>query len=182
MLFACGEGEGPLLTIQFCVKNDDGVAAFKQTLQAIALEQGMTYVDSSGKTMRELRTIGATGKDMHASGGLINVHLEGDEGLGLSAGNLGLNLYDVAVGFSPEPNHDVANHFADFVVARLGRNWTVRTIARGTGALPDPTCMPTTSEALAPPNKALQTDKGKLSCLLHSQKLRQLAFADELGR
>ena len=32
------------------------------------------------------------------------------------------------------------------------------------------------------PNKALQPDKGKLSCLLHSQKPRQLAFAAELGR
>jgi hypothetical protein len=32
------------------------------------------------------------------------------------------------------------------------------------------------------PNKALQTDKGNLSCLLHSQKPRQLAFAAELGR
>jgi len=32
------------------------------------------------------------------------------------------------------------------------------------------------------PNKALQTDKGKLSCLLHAQKPRQLAFAAELGR
>ena len=32
-----------------------------------------------------------------------------------------------------------------------------------------------------PPNKALQTDKGKLSCLLHSQKPRQRAFAAELG-
>jgi hypothetical protein len=30
--------------------------------------------------------------------------------------------------------------------------------------------------------KALQADKGKLSCLLHSQKPRQLAFAAELGR
>jgi hypothetical protein len=32
------------------------------------------------------------------------------------------------------------------------------------------------------PNKALQTDKDKLSCLFHSQKPRQLAFAAELGR
>jgi hypothetical protein len=30
--------------------------------------------------------------------------------------------------------------------------------------------------------KALQTDKGKQSCLLHSQKPRQLTFAAELGR
>jgi hypothetical protein len=34
---------------------------------------------------------------------------------------------------------------------------------------------------LAPSNKALQTDKGKLSCLLPTQKTRQFAFAAELG-
>ena len=33
-----------------------------------------------------------------------------------------------------------------------------------------------------PSNTALQTDKVRLSCLLHSQKSRQLAFAAELGR
>lgn len=32
------------------------------------------------------------------------------------------------------------------------------------------------------PNKALQTDKANMSCLLHAQKPRQLAFAAELGR
>jgi hypothetical protein len=31
-------------------------------------------------------------------------------------------------------------------------------------------------------NKALQMDNGRLSCLLHSQKPRQLAFAAELDR
>jgi hypothetical protein len=36
--------------------------------------------------------------------------------------------------------------------------------------------------APAAPNTALQTDKGDLSCLLHSQKSRQLDFAAELGR
>jgi hypothetical protein len=33
-----------------------------------------------------------------------------------------------------------------------------------------------------PANKALHTEKAKLSRLLHSQKPRQLAFAAELGR
>jgi hypothetical protein len=37
-------------------------------------------------------------------------------------------------------------------------------------------------ERVTPPNKALQSDKGKLSRLLHSQESRQLAFAAELGR
>ena len=33
-----------------------------------------------------------------------------------------------------------------------------------------------------PPNTALQSDKGKLSCRLHSQKPRQFAFAAQLNR
>ena len=33
-----------------------------------------------------------------------------------------------------------------------------------------------------PLNKALQTEKGKLSCTMHSQKPRQLAFSAELYR
>lgn len=33
-----------------------------------------------------------------------------------------------------------------------------------------------------PSNTAMRADNGKLSCLLHSQKSRQLAFAAELGR
>jgi hypothetical protein len=37
-------------------------------------------------------------------------------------------------------------------------------------------------EAQVTSNKALQTDKVNLSCLLRSQKPRQLAFAAELGR
>ena len=47
--------------------------------------------------------------------------------------------------------------------------------------------LPSTERCLNPrieqtaPNKALQTDKGKLSRLLHSQEPRQLAFAAELG-
>ena len=39
-----------------------------------------------------------------------------------------------------------------------------------------------TFDACLMPNKALQTDEGKLSCLLHSQRPRQLAFAAELRR
>jgi hypothetical protein len=34
----------------------------------------------------------------------------------------------------------------------------------------------------SPPNMALQSDNGKLSCLLHPQTSRQLAFAAEVSR
>jgi hypothetical protein len=146
MLSSCGQGKSALFTIQLCVDNDNGVAAFKQLLQSIALEQGMRYIDSSGTTMRELRAVGATRENMHSNGGLLFVGVEGDGGLGLTAGNLGLNIYDVAVGFSAEPSVDAATRFADHVVARLKQSWTLNAVPEGTGALPDPKCVLTIRE------------------------------------
>ena len=45
----------------------------------------------------------------------------------------------------------------------------------------EPTCQVALHCAFALSNKALQTDKAKLSRLLQSQESRQLAFAAELG-
>ncbi|MEO8306973.1 MAG: hypothetical protein ABI616_02910 [Pseudomonadota bacterium] len=142
--------------VQLCLNDEEGVAAFKQILQDIAIEQGMRYMDGSGEAMRGLRAVNATGEHMHSSGGLVHVAIEGDDGLGLSAGNLGLNLYDMAIGFSHEPSDEVASHLSDLVVAKLKERWAVKTVPAGKGAFPDPACLPTALEASTPPNNHMQ--------------------------
>lgn len=52
--------------------------------------------------MRGLKEIGATSENMHTSGELIHLGLEGESGR-LIAGNMGLNLYEVGIGFGHEP-------------------------------------------------------------------------------
>lgn len=41
---------------------------------------------------------------------------------------------------------------------------------------------PCEARMFIPPDTALQMDKGNLSCFLHSQKSRQVAFNAELSR
>ena len=55
---------------------------------------------------------------------------------------------------------------------RAASSWYIAKLRRAYG----PQLIPADAQ-----HKALQTSKGKLSCLLHSQKPRRLAFAAELG-
>jgi hypothetical protein len=100
----------------------------------------MQFADSSEKVMRDLEAVRATAQNMHADAGLIFIDLEA--GLRLRATYLGLNPYDVTVTFLDNANTDAANEFSANLVARLERDWELKTIPRGTGAFPDPNCEP----------------------------------------
>jgi hypothetical protein len=100
----------------------------------------MRYIDGSMGTTRDLKAIGAAGKNIHTDGKLVNLGVEADSGPSLTAGNLGLNAYDIAVGFARGQETDAANAFSNRVVARLKQHWSVETVPKGSGALPDPKC------------------------------------------
>jgi hypothetical protein len=155
-LCSCGTAQESFLTVQLCLKNEQGVATFKELMQSIAAAQKMRYVDASESTQKGLKTIGATGPNMHASGGLVYVGVEAEDGLGLSAGNIGLNMFDVALGITEGSRPVVARRFADVVVKELQQRWVVKTLPPRTGALPDPTCVTSNAGEDAPPNNSLE--------------------------
>jgi hypothetical protein len=68
------------------------------------------------------------------------------------AGNLGLNPYDISVGFGPDT--DAARAFSDRVVAQLKQHWALKVLSTDAGALPDSECPQGTA---APPNQPLNT-------------------------
>jgi hypothetical protein len=138
-LASCAQGTRPFLMWQICLQDQRGVDEFKRVLQAIALDQKLKYIDSSVETQHELKDIGASGPNMHSSGGLIFVGVESDDGLGLMAGNTGLNDYDVAVGFNG-PDLVKAHAFADIASARLAQRWKLKRVPQDSGASPDPGC------------------------------------------
>ncbi len=156
LLSACGQGRHARLTVQFCVGHDGGVVALKQMLQEVAAEFHMEYTDASVETIRDLQAIGATGEHMHATGGAVHVALDREDGLGVMGGNLGLNRYDMAFGFSHDPNERAAMEFSDHLLAKLRQHWTYKVVPAGTGAFPDPSCVAPETPAPAPPNSALQ--------------------------
>ena len=138
---SCAQGKRPFLIVQLCLKDQDGVALFKSEMQALAQRERLRYIDGSYATQRDLKVIGGTGRNMHADGGLIYIGVEGDDGFGLEGGNLGLNEFDVAVGFGDIGPTDASRRFADRVVAQLKTHWPVSVVPPG-GALPDPNCRP----------------------------------------
>ena len=137
LLSACTPGQRPFLQVQFCVANARGVDLFKSTLQAIARDEHMRYIDGSQATTRDLRLLRPAGENIHTNGGLIYVGVEAD-GFGLEGGNLGLNPYDISVGFGPDTV--AARAFSKRVVARLKQYWALKVVPKNSGAFSDPAC------------------------------------------
>jgi hypothetical protein len=144
-------GERPFLQVQLCAANSQGVDLFKKTLQDIARDEHMRYIDGSAATTRSLKAINPTGKNMHTDGRLVFVGVEAESGPGLMAGNMGLNPYDISVGFGPDSA--AARAFSDRVVARLMQHWRLKVVPESSGAFPDPDC---TQGVAAPPNNSFK--------------------------
>ncbi|WP_290887248.1 hypothetical protein [Arenimonas sp.] len=132
--------------VQVCVEDDGGLELFKRTLRSIALEENMRYVDRGEASEKELQQLDALDRP---SGTLVNVGVIGSDGHSLGAGNLGLNTYDIAVGFAHGRDGSAGVEFSHRVVAQLEQHWVVTPVPKDSGALPNPGC----SQAVAsPPN------------------------------
>jgi len=146
LISSCSLGQQPPVMVQICVQDGGGLELFRRTVQSIARDENMRYVDRSGTSEKELQRLDALDRP---GGTLVNVGVIGDHGHGLGAGNLGLNTYDIAVGFSHGRDLEAGVEFSNRVIARLEQHWTVEPVPKDSGALPDPDC----AQALAtPPN------------------------------
>ncbi|MGY3265497.1 hypothetical protein ACVWZN_001570 [Lysobacter sp. HA35] len=149
LLFSgCVGGQGPFLQVQLCVASPGGVDHLKAELETIARNEHVRYIDGSRQTTRDLKLLSPKPQNFHTDGRLVNVGIEAD-GYGLMAGNLGLNPYQIAVGFGPDTPE--ARLFADRVVKRLAQRWPVTRVPSGSGVLPDPTCA---DKPATPPNNS----------------------------
>jgi hypothetical protein len=61
-------------------------------------------------------------------------------GMGVTAINVGLPGYQVALGFSGSSDSSLARRFAEDVTKRLEQHWRVETVPAGSGATPKPGC------------------------------------------
>jgi hypothetical protein len=137
-LFGCTQGKRGFLIVQLCLNDEKNLAQFTQTLWSIAKSEGMTFIDSSATTEQNLKTIGAA---IDPSAPVINVGVERKDGLGLTAGNMGLPNYQVALGFSAGSNPAEAHKFAETVIKTLESRWHVEVVPPGRGALPLTNCL-----------------------------------------
>jgi hypothetical protein len=140
LLSACEGGKGPFRMVQICLGDAQGVSRFVEEMKSIAKSENMEYVDGSANTRRGLDNIGYAGSERKNGSPLIHVGVERRDTMGVTAGNLGLPGYQVALGFSEGSNPAEARAFADRTVKRLSQRWKVEVVPDSMGAKPLPGC------------------------------------------
>lgn len=140
-LLACADGkEGPFLTAQLCVRNEDGLMQLVAELKAVAAAKGMMFVDNSADTQRDLEVVGYADRYRTDGDPVFNVAVKRRDGPGVGATNLGLPSYQIALGFTEGINRVEAEKFTNEVISTLEKYWFVEKLPAGVGATPNSTC------------------------------------------
>jgi hypothetical protein len=72
-------------------------------MKDVAVEGKMNFTDNRSNTKRELDTVGYAGRERTGNSPVINIGLQGPDGLVVGAGNLGLpGLLDFPMGASAD--------------------------------------------------------------------------------
>lgn len=124
-------GKQPFKMIQFCVHDQEGVNRFKQTLSSIAKDEGMQFFDGSAELDRQL----ARAK-VDVQRPVVYIGVKREDGSGLEAGNLGLDRFEIAIGFSEGKMPAEAWSFSFRVERALADRWNVHAVPPNKGAAP----------------------------------------------
>lgn len=137
---ACSEGKRPFLMAQICVQNENGLEKFVDELRHVARFEGMTFTDNSARTQAELEKAKHSATQLRTNDGAINMAVEGEGGLGMTAGNLGLPRYQMVMGFSAGMDRLASEKFANKVIEALSSHWIVERLDSSQGAKPMKEC------------------------------------------
>jgi len=135
-LNACSSPQKAFLTVQLCLVDQQGVDQFLNTMRTVAQTENLKFIDGSAKTGADLKTMGADKLLKSDPAHAINVAIEGEKGMGVTAGNLGLPPYQVALGFTAGSDMAKARRLSDRLVHALAQQWHVATVPQGKGAFP----------------------------------------------
>lgn len=140
ILQGCSKMQEPFLMVQMCIVDQTGVAQLKGVMRSIAKLEDLTYIDNSAQQGANLKTMGADKLLKQDAALAIDVYLKGKGGMWVSAGNLGLPPYQIALGFTEGTDAAKAHRLSDRLVKALAQLWHIETVPQGKGALPMKTC------------------------------------------
>jgi hypothetical protein len=130
----CVPGKRPFLIVQVCLPKAQDLAVFKEEMQSIAHAEGLSFIDASANTQKDLESMDNPNVAKAMYGPLVNMGIERSDGVGLTAGNLGMPANQLVVGFSEGSDPAYAHRFADGVVDKLKQHWHVEMVPPGLGA------------------------------------------------
>ena len=132
MQFGCAQGERSFLSVQVCLNDRQDLSELRNLIESVANAEHMQFTDRSDETRRELQSI--NNPNVHQAWPTINLGIIGEDGIGLTAGNLGMPPNEIAVGFTGASDLPRARKLANSVVNKLQERWHVETRSEGTAA------------------------------------------------
>jgi hypothetical protein len=140
LLVGCSSGRHSFLVAQTCLGDANGIEAFMKEMQDIGIAENMTFVDHSRAVAQQLNEVGYSGLERTHGSQVIDVSVQRPDGVGVTATNVGLPGFEIALGFSEGSDREFAHAFANRVLARLGARWRLVIVPSGTGAKPKGDC------------------------------------------
>jgi hypothetical protein len=142
MLFGCGGGKSQFFGVQFCAEDGRGLEELRGELRHIATDEDMEFSDISQRVAGEherIRQRSPPTRQSHDRDGgspYFVVTLEHPDGTFVTATNLGLPGYEVALGFLRGRDPMASAALAERISSRLEKRWPLRRLAEGVGAMP----------------------------------------------
>jgi hypothetical protein len=131
LLCGCSSGKPPALMVQLCLQNDQGVSDFRDLVQSVAASEHMKVVDVSADTQEKLKVIHAKYAKLATASSVINIYVESDDRLVVTADNIDLPTYQVSVDFTGGLSPVEKQRFIDVLVPKLRARWFVDTVPAG---------------------------------------------------
>ncbi len=126
--------------VQVCPVPPADFSKLAEVMRRNAERESLSFVNNSTDLQTSLSNIDAE-TDLPADRSLlIDLHIEGANGLGVTAGNLGLYASQVSLGFTEGGDPIKARRLKDSLIRDLGAIWTVTRVDHTRGIQPDPAC------------------------------------------
>jgi len=139
-LDGCGRSQEAFLTVGVCAGDQGGVEQVLETMRATAKSAGLKFIDQSAETRANLENVDANKSLKYGADSLVDAHIEGAGGMGVTASNLGLPPFQIALGFTAGSDSAKGHHLADQLVRALSERWHVQKIPEGEGVRPLKEC------------------------------------------
>lgn len=136
----CSPAQTEFLVVQVCLADQTEIVELAEAMREVARAEGLRFTDGSAETANYLKSVRDKGLVQLDHIPTINMGIEGDYGLGVTAGNLGLPSNQVALGFTAGRNSAKAHKLANHLVRLLSKRWRVQRVPEGQGSLPITSC------------------------------------------
>ena len=136
----CSGAQNAFEQVQMCIGDERGVAELESLMRSAAQSENLQFIDNSAQQAQDLKDVGADKALKRDVSRAIDLHIEGESGLGVTAGNLGLPPYQVGLGFTEGRDPAKAHRLANRLISSLSQHWTVQRVPSSQGILPMKGC------------------------------------------